>query len=142
MPSALFVVAGLLVVLGGALGAKGALDLRRGPSSRTLTARVASHTAVSKEMISGARGAKSTVALVEIALGVDDDPSRTHTILRAPALAERDFAVGSTHTIFVDDEGRADTEAPTSTLAVVELAGGLLLALVGLVLFAIARRSA
>jgi len=142
MPSALFVVAGLLVVLGGALAAKGAVDLRRGPSSRAITARVASHAPVTKEMITGARGAKRDVALVEIALSVDDDPSRAHTILRAPELAARDFVVGSTHTIHVDDAGRAHTQAPTSTLAVVELAGGLLLAFVGLALFAIARRSA
>lgn len=143
MPSALLVVAALLVVLGGALGAKGAADLRKGSMSRAVSARVVSHTATSREMITGARGAKRDVALIDVTFAVVDEPTASAlTITRAPDLAKRAFAIGSSHTLFVDDDGAAHTEAPTSTLALVEVAGGLALALVGLALFAFARRSA
>jgi hypothetical protein len=137
-PIALTVVAGFLVVLGAALGLFGVRDLRllTREGSAPVDARVTAHRPVDVEMITGSRGAKSTVSLVEVSLdAAADGTSKTATLRRAPDVAAREFPIGAVRAIFIDTDGRASTEAPSSTLGTVAVGGGVVLALVGLLLF-------
>jgi len=134
--SPLALVAVLLAFLGAGLALFGARAARTGATPRLVEATVTDLVPVEVEMVTGARGTRRVVSLVDVTLRYDSAGTpRTTTLRRAPELAERDFQRGTAHTLFIDDEGRASIEAPSSTFGVVLIAGGLVLGLIGLLLF-------